>query len=476
MRLLQQFILDSIAEHLPGIDKEQLRVDVLNGRCTLENVDCTPGPVLSFDGFPFHLAAGRIGNLELKVPWKSLSSSPVRVCAENVSLRLEEIPFASRMAEVRDAFSTAKRRAKLRSIADGERRASMVSRLLQKLLPLFLAHVEVDLTDVEICITLADGFHAALHFDKIATSDTSGSRAGQQQSAGDLSKQLQIGNVRVDVFKRCDAMTDFDKVDDLCRLEFMDGLWKKATVFCIPKFEVSLNFDGGAVALMFEIPCAVVLTLHTILIDLLLAFKKSRLRWSAAHVRWCIMHNRTSLLSQPLLRPAQDPKSWFRYAAQEAVNLKRGAGLKALSDEYKSLHLRRLTANHLLQPAENDRISVLEEILEIRTILTLRDQASREVLVDEATTLATGDLLSRWLFGSKLTDERETIASEIRQALDSLERFSKDFGSPVDKLGNASEARPVGGTWTKAVVTVRLQRLKSASCMQIRSYFCQFAT
>ncbi len=316
MRLLQKIILDSIGEYLPGLDKEQLRVDVLNGRCSLENVDCTPGPVLAFADFPFRLVAGHIGNLELTVPWKSLSNSPVRICAKNVSLRFEEVPFPTRIDEVCAAFKTSKRRTKLRSIAHGEKRASMISRLLHKLLPLILHHVEVDFADVSISVTLAAGFHVSLQFSKIATSENAPTAASshQQQTSTDLSKLLQVTDVAIDVFKRCSEEAETGN-GSIVTVNSLPGVWWKERVFSIPKFDVCLSFDGGSLAVIFDIPCAVVLTLPVILIDLLLSLKKSCSRWK-------IVQYPSVVHSRPKLRPAQDPRAWFQYAKQGGLEQK----------------------------------------------------------------------------------------------------------------------------------------------------------
>lgn len=451
MRVLQKILLDSISEYLPGLDKEQLCVDVLNGRCTVENADCKPGPVFAFADFPFRLASGHIGSLELQVPWKSLSTSPVRICANDVSFRFEEIPFPFRLDEVREAFRTSRRRAKLRSIADAEKRTSMISRLVQKLLPYILDHFDVDLKNITFGFSLADGYHARVHFDKIKTTEIgSPGRNSTQRHLSDLSKLLEVSNVSVQIFKQLPASSN--NKEDIVKLDFSQDRWMKREILAVPKLEVSLSVNGGASALIFDVPCTVSISIENILLDAISSFRKNHSRW---HLLLCGEELRT----RPKCPPSKNARAWFAYIAQHALNNKHRPDFKALCDEYRSLHVRRISASHRLESTEDDRITELEELLDVHTLLALRSQANNELLVDGASSFAAGDLLSRLIFGNQLASERETIASEIRQSLESLERFTLDFGSSGSS-SHSPDALPVGSVWTKAIITALFHRFQ----------------
>ena len=446
MRLLAKVLVDRIGEYLPGLDTEQLRVEVLNGRCFVENADCTPGPITAFAGIPFRLAGGHIGSLELSFPWKSLSTAPVKLRAKNVSLQFEEIKFPNHLNEVRDSFRAARIREKLRNIADGEKRDSIVQRLLRKLLPLILDRVEVDLSDISIGFTLAKNYHVSLNLGSISTKENS------PALSGDLSKQLCFSDISLDVFKKWDSTVSVDDEESLVELNFVAGKWIRSQVLHFPKVEAGLRVDGGSVSVIIDFPSAISLRLDSMLIGILLSLKRNRYRWD-------LLSREKRLLPRPSFDPSINASAWWMYAVHLVVREKNGLNYSSYCEEYRSLHIRRLTLGHRLEQGDFDRILELEDLLDVGTLVSQRAQASNAIFVDGASSFAAGDMISRVLSRDKLIEEREAIGSEIRQALESLERYSEEFGQSPDSSLNYVNNSSIGGIYAKAIIAASVHRI-----------------
>ncbi len=446
MRLLAKVLVDRIGEYLPGLDTEQLRVDVLNGRCFVEDADCTRGPITSFVGIPFRLAAGHIGSLELSVPWKSLSSAPVKLCAKNVSLRFEEISFPNHLSEVRDAFRAARIREKLRKIADGEKRESIVQRLLRRLLPLILDRVEVDLSNISVEFTLSEKYHISLNLGSISTKENSLSLSG------DLSKQLCFTDISLDVYQRCDSNSSQGDEEGLVDFNFVPGKWTRKQVLYFPKVEAGLRVDGGSFSAILDVPCAVTVKLDSVLVGVLVSLKRN-------HYRWELLLSEKPFLLRPNHSPSSNPSAWWAYAVHLVTRENNGLSYSSCCDEYRKLYIRRLTLGQKLEPSDFDRITELEDLLDVGTLVSLRAQASNTIFVDGASSFAAGDMLSRVLSRDKLSDEREAIGSEIRQALESLERYSEEFGQSSDLPSEPIRNSSISGIYAKAIVTASVHRI-----------------
>jgi vacuolar protein sorting-associated protein 13A/C len=79
--------LKYFGEYLKGIDKSNLKVAVWKGEIHVRTVDINP-EVLRKLNLPLRMAFGKIDSLLLRVPWNNLSSKPVELCIENISLVL----------------------------------------------------------------------------------------------------------------------------------------------------------------------------------------------------------------------------------------------------------------------------------------------------------------------------------------------------------------------------------------------------
>lgn len=84
---LEKFLLKYFGEYLKGIDKSNLKVAVWKGEIHVRTVDINPEILRKLD-LPLRMAFGKIDSLLLRVPWNNLSSKPVELTIENISLVL----------------------------------------------------------------------------------------------------------------------------------------------------------------------------------------------------------------------------------------------------------------------------------------------------------------------------------------------------------------------------------------------------
>jgi vacuolar protein sorting-associated protein 13A/C len=85
--LLEKILLAKIGKYIVGLDKDNLKVGVWGGDITLENVYLKPDALLLLQ-LPLLILYGKIIKLVIKVPWSKLSSSPVEVRLEGLSIIL----------------------------------------------------------------------------------------------------------------------------------------------------------------------------------------------------------------------------------------------------------------------------------------------------------------------------------------------------------------------------------------------------
>lgn len=85
--LLEKILLAKIGKYIVGLDKENLKIGVWGGDITLENVYLKPDALLMLQ-LPLLILYGKIVKLVIKVPWSKLSSAPVEVRLEGLSVIL----------------------------------------------------------------------------------------------------------------------------------------------------------------------------------------------------------------------------------------------------------------------------------------------------------------------------------------------------------------------------------------------------
>eukprot|EP00347_Sterkiella_histriomuscorum_P000566 403375355 len=83
--ILERVLQRALGDYLEGLDKKNLSLGVWSGNINLENVHFKRS-IFQKLKLPLTLRLGRIGKLQMIVPWRSLSSSPVEVIINNVNI------------------------------------------------------------------------------------------------------------------------------------------------------------------------------------------------------------------------------------------------------------------------------------------------------------------------------------------------------------------------------------------------------
>ena len=83
--ILEKLLVQYVGQFVEGIDRENLHLGIWGGSFFIQNVRVNPGVIDSLE-LPLKITYSHIGGLMLKVPWKSLGSSPVDIQLEDVFL------------------------------------------------------------------------------------------------------------------------------------------------------------------------------------------------------------------------------------------------------------------------------------------------------------------------------------------------------------------------------------------------------
>lgn len=96
--ILEKFLLKYFGEYLKGIDKSNLSVAVWKGEILVKTVELNPAFIEKL-GLPLRLAFGKIDRLMLRVPWNNLSSKPVELEIDSISVILSFESIATWFSE-----------------------------------------------------------------------------------------------------------------------------------------------------------------------------------------------------------------------------------------------------------------------------------------------------------------------------------------------------------------------------------------
>ena len=74
--LLEKIMSRIAGEYIEGISSDKMKVGVFNGNVEIKNVQIRKSIMKKFN-LPFKLKFGMVELIKMKIPWRSLSSSPV---------------------------------------------------------------------------------------------------------------------------------------------------------------------------------------------------------------------------------------------------------------------------------------------------------------------------------------------------------------------------------------------------------------
>lgn len=444
MGLLQAIALEALSFYFPSLDLDHLRLTLRRGTLHLDHLDLTPGHILLLASLPFRLSSGTIRNLSLHVPWTSLYSTPVDLHAQGIELHFSEIPFPQRQSQVFDAFANERRRKKNRFLAEAERVEAPITKLLQKFVPLLLHRVEASVDDIVLYLHFAgssEGNYVCIRLRTftITSKAVGGKGKARRNAGGDLAKLVIANGIEVIIVEGGETI-----------VEMLHG-----------GFRIELAITDGVYEFDMLVREAIGLRLDLRLGEVAKVMRARGKTWSDAFT-----------YGRPVVEVARDVHAWFRYAvAAVMVRPRQWAGritiekyreAMAACIEYRKLHVKRLRSEGLGWRGRK-RILELEDVLDAEMILLLRMRARADVMADEVSAFATKDWLSWALFGHKMSDEREHLASEVRKALVAAEQTDgeEDEGAN-DSIARSEIADTVSRGWSKAKL------LLSVDCVSVQ--------
>ena len=89
--ILERILQSSLGQYIDGLDRKNLTMGVWSGNILIENASLKAS---AFDKFklPFTIKLGKISKLKASVPWMSLSSNPVEIILESLTVVLVAKP------------------------------------------------------------------------------------------------------------------------------------------------------------------------------------------------------------------------------------------------------------------------------------------------------------------------------------------------------------------------------------------------
>lgn len=76
-----------LGDYLENLNPEQLNLSIFSGEIKLQNLKLK-SEILKTLGLPFDMLYGQIGNLSVRIPWTSISSSPLKIEISEIYLLL----------------------------------------------------------------------------------------------------------------------------------------------------------------------------------------------------------------------------------------------------------------------------------------------------------------------------------------------------------------------------------------------------
>ena len=83
--LLEKLIRNHIQPYISGLDSKKLNLGLWSGTIVAENISLNPN-IIKMLGFPFSIVHSLIGQMVIKIPWKSIASSPVEITLDRFFL------------------------------------------------------------------------------------------------------------------------------------------------------------------------------------------------------------------------------------------------------------------------------------------------------------------------------------------------------------------------------------------------------
>ena len=139
--LLESFLIKYFGDFIENLDKNKLSIGIWSGSLLLEDIVIKTKSIDKFK-LPFTLIFGKIGKLEVKLPWKSNFSEPTIVNIESVQVvvtlieenKWEQLDYISYDSKIKSLLSFANNKFDEIKLALEKKESSYSDRVLLKIL------------------------------------------------------------------------------------------------------------------------------------------------------------------------------------------------------------------------------------------------------------------------------------------------------------------------------------------------------
>jgi hypothetical protein len=367
MRLLERLLIDVIGRYVPGVDREALRVNILQRRASLTAIDLCPllrpdPAVFVLLDVPFELVRpSTLALLNISLP------GSIRAEASGLHLRFVHVPF--RRAPHVPAVTRCLDRLKRASLAEGERQATgLFANMLQTFLPVLMDSLHISVTDITAIFELSSLMSIHVVMDSVQTTRDTAYTAAE---GGGLAKDIVVRGLSI-------SLGD-------------------TPLFSLVECVLMLRNKNGAYDIDVRIPDPLRLSLGDALVCVVSSLRAEATLWASANS-----------YHRPDVPASANGLRWWRYAVRVVMrsgggNIESDFGRSRLRRcvEYHRLHLDRLNRGDRVSAAVREKCRQLEMDLDVETLLLVRARARKAVLAEKAivpirSTRTSAPLSARW--------------------------------------------------------------------------------
>jgi vacuolar protein sorting-associated protein 13A/C len=91
--LVVSIINRTMGRYIDDIQQDQISIGIWKGDLSLNNVKVKKS-AMDLLNLPVKITEGILGTLEVKIPWKSLKSSPVKICIKQLMVSLAPVELS----------------------------------------------------------------------------------------------------------------------------------------------------------------------------------------------------------------------------------------------------------------------------------------------------------------------------------------------------------------------------------------------
>jgi hypothetical protein len=407
-----------LSTYISDFDPSKLSLGIWGGDVKLENLTLDPYALAALD-LPIALSSGSVGKIVLKIPWKSLSSSPVQVEVADVSLVFAPLSPEAASERLADPEKLKAKRvdAKLAALDQAEMNAKMLKEAEQgndgkgggasyvsSLVETIVANLQVSVRNIHVRIQSMRGSQLysigfCLESFDLFTTDESGTRTFVATPGALQHKQGRVEGLVLyiqpnapDLVGKKQVLAEMASGSHITRREML--LSPTSIFLSIQMKKRDADFATPELMVTGELP------------DLSLRLEDAQFRSLMSLTESLSAYNvaveLVGLRPDPSVRPTDDPRAWWAYAIEMIRRpIQERARRRSMSyfiencrkrKRYIPLYKRRLGApgSHPLKEEEKKVVRDIERELDLHLITLFRSFAAAEVELEVKAAIAAG--------------------------------------------------------------------------------------